>query len=242
MHSPVSIAVITDAHGNALALEAVLEDVRRHAPDLIVNLGDQVWGQVDPLLAYELQAGLGAIEVRGNNDEKPCLGPDRLTPTDAEFADWLSGRVPREYLERLNSLPTTACLVDDRVLVAHGTPASPWENLLWRLGQGALLPRDDHAIAQDLADVGEEVEVVIVGHTHQERVVKLGSRLVVNGGPVSWQTDGDPRARWTLVASGVDGWRVESYRVEYDWGAAHRAVLENDPVLLVEAYAHSEAR
>lgn len=48
------IAVLSDVHGNAFAAEAVLQDIKRRSPDLTVNLGDQVWGQADPLRALEL--------------------------------------------------------------------------------------------------------------------------------------------------------------------------------------------
>ena len=36
----MKIAAIADIHGNDLALEAVLSDIARQSPDLIVNLGD----------------------------------------------------------------------------------------------------------------------------------------------------------------------------------------------------------
>ncbi len=50
------LAVISDAHGNAYALDAVLSEVRAETPDLILNLGDQVEGSADPARAYEMQA------------------------------------------------------------------------------------------------------------------------------------------------------------------------------------------
>ncbi|WP_036640138.1 metallophosphoesterase family protein, partial [Paenibacillus durus] len=44
-----TIAVISDIHSNAPALEAVLQDIDRSGADLIVNLGDSLFGPVDPL-------------------------------------------------------------------------------------------------------------------------------------------------------------------------------------------------
>lgn len=230
MSSDSRIAVISDVHGNAPALEAVLADIRAHAPDLVVNLGDQVWGQVDPSGAYELQAELDAVEVRGNNDEKPLLEAGRLSAFEERYAAWLSRRVPAAALERLAALPLHASVLDGRVFAAHGTPASPWKNLLWDLQGSGLVPRTDADVLRELEDIDGDVEVVVVGHTHAERVVELGGRLLVNVGAVNWQTDGDPRARWTLLTHRAGRWTVDQRRVVYDWHAAARAVMANGPV------------
>lgn len=51
------IAVIADVHGDLIALEAVLAQLRNASPDLIVNLGDLVSGPFDPAgWAAELRA------------------------------------------------------------------------------------------------------------------------------------------------------------------------------------------
>lgn len=54
------IAAIADAHGNLLALEAVLADLRAQAPDLVVNLGDLVSGPFDPASSADAQIALAA--------------------------------------------------------------------------------------------------------------------------------------------------------------------------------------
>jgi hypothetical protein len=42
------LGLLSDIHGNALALEAVLEDVRRLGITRFVNLGDIVYGPLAP--------------------------------------------------------------------------------------------------------------------------------------------------------------------------------------------------
>ncbi len=238
MRGNVTVAAFSDAHGNALALEAVLRDIRDHAPDIVVNLGDQVWGQVDPLAAYQLQADLQAVEVRGNNDEKPLLEPAGLPDFERRYAAWLAERIPREFLQRLGSLPVSVSLLDDRVLAAHGTPSSPWQLLLWQVAGGQLVPRAEAEVEAELETLGGGTELVLVGHTHRERTLRLGERLVVNVGPVAWQRDGDPRARWTLLKYESGRWTAELRRVQYDWHAAAAAVRANNPVFPPEADSH----
>lgn len=238
MASTASLAVFSDAHGNSLALEAVLKDIHRHAPDLVLNLGDQIWGQVDPLGAYDLQSELNAVEVRGNNDEKPLLARSGLSDFEQGYAQWLSKRVPAEAFERLAALPVNASVLDGQVLAAHGTPASPWDLLLWKVEAGQLVPRSDEEIAGRLQTVAEDVELVVVGHTHRERSVQLGGRLLVNVGPVAWQRDGDPRARWTLLTRDETGWTAHNRRVDYDWQEAAAAVIRNEPFFRAEVDSH----
>lgn len=68
------LAVFGDVHGNRFALEAVVQDIERHAPDAWVNLGGQLFGAADPAGAWQLQRELksrhGTLEVRGNTDER----------------------------------------------------------------------------------------------------------------------------------------------------------------------------
>lgn len=175
-----------------------------------MNLGDQVWGQADPLGAYELQEGLGAVEMRGNNDEKPFLEPSRLQNAEELFAAWLASRVPRSALKRLAELPVRASVMDGKGLVAHGTPTSPWPTLFWKLEAGRPVHEEDAEVREGLGDARNEVDVEVVGHTHLERVVELDDRVLVNAGAVSWQLDGDPRARWTLIndRAAAGGWNT----------------------------------
>lgn len=238
MATKASIAVFSDAHGNSIALEAVLKDIHRHAPDLVLNLGDQVWGQVDPLGAYDLQAGLDAVEVRGNNDEKPLLVRSGMSEFEQGYAQWLSERVPGQAFERLGALPLSTSVLDGRILAAHGTPSSPWDLLLWKVQDGQLIQRSGEDITTRLQSVSDDVELVVVGHTHRERSVQLDGRLLVNVGPVSWQRDGDPRARWTLLTHDESGWNVHNRRVDYDWQEAAAAVLRNEPFFRAEVDSH----
>lgn len=47
------IAIISDIHGNLLALEEVADDIQRRNVELIVNLGDHVSGPLWPMEAVD---------------------------------------------------------------------------------------------------------------------------------------------------------------------------------------------
>jgi predicted phosphodiesterase len=63
------VAVVTDIHGNRRALEAVLADLKRIAPDLIVHGGDLVFGGTHPADVIDEIRTLGWPGVLGNTDE-----------------------------------------------------------------------------------------------------------------------------------------------------------------------------
>lgn len=184
------LAVISDVHGNAFALDAVLAEVRDAAPDLVVNLGDQIEGGADPARAAAMQAGLGAVEAV----------------------------VPPEALVRLAALPLDARLADGEVYACHGTPESAWRNLLWAYAGDAYRARAPRELRSLVEPLG--ARVVLCGHTHRAGVTRAGDVLVVNVGSVSLQIDGDPRARWALVERRAGRWSVDLRAVPYDVEAA----------------------
>ncbi len=59
------IAAISDIHGNALALEAVLTDARTRGYDRLVQIGDALSGPLWPRETAEILRGLDAVHVRG---------------------------------------------------------------------------------------------------------------------------------------------------------------------------------
>ena len=50
------IAIISDIHGNSIALSEVLQDIMKKEIDTIINLGDSLYGPLDqkePLLCWK---------------------------------------------------------------------------------------------------------------------------------------------------------------------------------------------
>src|SRR5262245_50507124 len=62
------IAVISDMHGNCVALDAVLADLRRDPADQIVCLGDAIQGGPQPAEVVARLRELGCPVVMGNAD------------------------------------------------------------------------------------------------------------------------------------------------------------------------------
>ena len=61
-------AAIADVHGNYLALEAVLADIRAQGIKDIVNLGDMASGALGARRTMDMLMALDALHVLGNHD------------------------------------------------------------------------------------------------------------------------------------------------------------------------------
>src|SRR5262245_821295 len=75
------IAIVSDIHGNLTAFEAVLEDLRSTAPDMVFHGGDLADGGSSPAEIVDRIRDLGWPGIVGNTDEM-LFRPESL----AEFA------------------------------------------------------------------------------------------------------------------------------------------------------------
>lgn len=225
------LAVLSDVHGNALALDAVLARIRALAPDAIVNLGDCVSGPLQPKEALNLLQSTPMRHVRGNHDrvvgENDAAGLGRIDALAAEALDaaakgWLAG------------LPAT--LAFDGVFCCHGVPQNDMDYLLEDVAHGRLVLAPDDAIAARLA--GVDARLILCGHSHQPRVVRLGDgRTIVNPGSVGWPAyrddlpphvseAGSPHARFAIVDVTARSVETTLHAIEYDWTAAARLATD----------------
>ena len=75
-HGLMRVAALADVHGNAPALAAVLEEVERERPDLVVFCGDLTWGSLpQETLSLVRAMEIPARFVRGNADRAVGLRP-----------------------------------------------------------------------------------------------------------------------------------------------------------------------
>ncbi|TMF07695.1 MAG: hypothetical protein E6I41_10055 [Chloroflexi bacterium] len=142
------VAALSDIHGNLPALEAVLSEVERDRPDLIVSCGDVASGPMPAETISLLMSLPRARFVRGNADRGLVDAFDRKPKgrMPGPFADWCATRITREQRDFLTTFESTVT-VDDvegigRVLFCHGSPRSDEEIMtaetaLDRIGRGA---------------------------------------------------------------------------------------------------------
>ena len=68
METFMQIALISDMHGHAIALEAVLADIQQQKIDQIICLGDVVTIGFQPKKTLDMIRSLGCPCIMGNHD------------------------------------------------------------------------------------------------------------------------------------------------------------------------------
>jgi predicted phosphodiesterase len=230
----LQIAVIADVHGNRWALEAVLEDIEIRGINSIVNLGDVLYGPLDPSGTAKILMRLNFPTVSGNEDR---IVVERFSGhTNATLAfvrSWLNDGV----LRWLAGLPLTLEVEPD-LLLCHGTPESDTEYLLQKVATDGVQPRSVDELTAILAHA--DSSVILCGHDHTPGEVRLpDGRLIVNPGSVGLQAydddhpyfhkieAGSPHARYSVLSKSESGWAVERVALEYDWETAARTASKN---------------
>ena len=221
------IAVMADIHGNTWALDAVLADIRHREITQIVNLGDCVYGSLDPAGTLDRLMDAGIVSIAGNQDREVFDQSEQVRSSrDHHF---VTGQLSAAQLAWLEQLPPTQVVED--IFMCHGTPASDMAYLLEHVTEHGVVLRDSAQIVADLPDVGQPV--VVCGHSHVPRTVWLpDGRLVVNPGSVgvpAYEDDlpyphvmeaGSPHTRYAVLTRQPGGWAVEHVALPYPWSVA----------------------
>jgi diadenosine tetraphosphatase ApaH/serine/threonine PP2A family protein phosphatase len=238
-------AAVADVHGNYLALEAVIADIRAQGIETIVDLGDIASGALDARRTMDTMMALGAVHVRGNHDryliDRP---PEKMGSWDRPAHAQLGER----HLDWLRALPQSR-VFRDQVFLCHATPAS--DEVYWLetvLPDGTVRMATLEAIEKVAGDVAQRL--ILCAHSHIARAVRLrDGRLIVNPGSVGCpgyrdshpyphvMEAGTPDARYAVLEL-VDGdWRVAFRHVPYDHRAMADLALRNGKPELASALA-----
>ena len=206
----MEIGVISDVHGNTVALDAVFADMP--AVDALACAGDVV--------GYNPWHAGCVAAVRERSIPTVSGNHDRAVASETRFAfNSMAGAgvaharetLTEDQIEWLRSLPTTRREFDGRVRIVHGHPENP----------------DRYTYTGEFSpDLLGEEDVLVLGHTHVQGHKRFDEGVVMNPGSVGQPRDGDPRAAYAVLD--LDDLTVTEHRVEYDIDRVREAVVEAD--------------
>jgi predicted phosphodiesterase len=225
------VGVISDIHGNAAALESVLDALEEEKPDAVWCLGDLVGYGPEPNRCCELVAHRSDLCLVGNHD-LGVIGSiplDEFSPDAAAAARWTQTVLTdysRAYLESLEPQAEV-----NGAELFHASPRDP----IW-----------DYVLSEPVARESLEIThapLVMVGHSHVPLAMILENgrasgglapggheadlakgRWLLNPGSVGQPRDNDPRAAYVILD--LDAQRAHFRRIEYPVERTQEAIRE----------------
>lgn len=222
------IAVISDIHGNCIALDAALADLEQHPADHLVCLGDAIQGGPQPAQVVSRLRELGCPVVMGNADAWLLSGvetgnepasEERRRVLDA-VREWSLAQLSRDdraFIQGFRPTVEMALEAGRRLLCFHGSPAS---------FDDVMLP--DTPQEQLFKFLGEyHADALCGGHTHVQYMRRLGAdgRFFFNPGSIGFAYShhqpedsfrADPWAEYAVLTSEGDKLALQFRRVPYD--------------------------
>ncbi len=220
------LAVLSDIHGNLLALEAVLADVEAQGPpDAYWVLGDLIAFCPWPAATLaRLRALPNVALLQGNTDRYVVTGrrpvfpvrspedwaqmPFTLAARDANFR-WTVERLSYADYKFLRDLPPRLEMDIPgygHIVAVHATPADDETNI--------RPDTPDDEVRPHLS--GLDARLLLYGHTHRPLDRIIDGVRIVNDGSVGLPLDGDHRSAYVLLDFEEDECTVTIRRVAYD--------------------------
>lgn len=220
-------AFISDIHGNAFALEAVLEDIAKKQIDQIYVLGDLCFRGPNPKQALDLIRSLNANVIKGNADEWVVRGiqkgevPDEALDVMKKEREWTVAHLDSTDIDYLQNLPQTLQLDlnGTDILAFHATPNSLFD---------IIRPDTDDVQLEKRLMAGNMADFYIYGHIHLPYIRFLKGKTVLNIGSVGLPFDGQAKASYGIVEAEDGNVHVSIERVNYDIEKTVQQYLEND--------------
>jgi putative phosphoesterase len=241
------IAVISDMHGNDLALEAVEADIQKQRVDQIVCLGDAIQGGPQPAQVVQRLRRLKCPIVMGNADAWLISGvetadegipPDRLKKM-GEIRNWSLAQLSEDDIDFIAGFQPTITVpleADLDLLCFHGSPTSFDEIIL------PAAPEEE--FRKILGPYAERV--LTGGHTHAQQIRRNGKYFFFNPGSVGFayshqQSEdhfkADPWAEYGILAAEAGQLHLEFRRVPFDVQELIRMYLESGRPFAQDAIA-----
>lgn len=200
----MKIGIISDIHGNLIALENVLAELGRERVDKIVCLGDAIFNGSQPALVLKRMKELACPIVMGNADTF-LLQCESFEPTSEreqilrDIGIWTRKQLSKDDLGFVNRFQARieVPLEDGKTLLCyHGSPLSN-EHIFYGT-------TSDEELAKMFGDY--RAEVMAGGHTHTQMFRRFESGTLINPGsvgmPIEHGVKGKPdhRPPWSEYA------------------------------------------
>jgi len=211
----MKIAFISDIHGNAIALDAVISDLEEKNVDQIFVLGDLCYRGPEPKRALEMIRSLNADVIKGNADEWVVRGvkkgemPDEALDLMNKERDWTFAQLDSEDIDYLKQLPTEKIIHvgNVKIFAFHATPDSLFD---------VVLPNTNDEVLQEKMISKSDADIYVYAHIHRPYIRSVQGKIVMNIGSVGLPFDGITKASYGLLEIKNGNIRTSIERVNVD--------------------------
>ncbi len=227
------IAIISDIHGNAFALELVLSDIAERGIGKTICLGDAVQGGPQPVECVRLLREFGCPVVMGNADDFLLYGTDSgaepLTAGHVQVRNWQLSQLDGEDIQFMKGFsPTVEAVAGEfKILCFHGSPTD--------FDQVILPETADEELRKVLGD--QPATFCFGGHTHVQQFRRIDTAFYVNPGSVGFayshhqdESDfkADPWAEYAVLRVEGRKFDLAFRRIPYDAAKMREIYLQSD--------------
>jgi predicted phosphodiesterase len=213
------VALLSDIHGNLIALDAVLADLARRGPfDEVVVAGDLVWAGPWPAEVVDRVRSMDSAVIQGNTDAFFRHRPEQTPPGKrenrfAEQMEWMLERLGPNRTEYLADLPASHSIcpaAGHELLVVHANPY----DLDRPITPNSSVAELDELLFANGVEPGWDT--LAFGHVHTPFQRRWRGRLLIDVASTGLPMDGDPRAVYAILTWDGSSWQGEHYRVFYE--------------------------
>ncbi len=208
----IKYAVLSDIHGNAQALEAVLHEISKLQVDRIIIAGDLVGDGPEPNRVMELIKNISNCYIIKGNKEEYILslknGQNKNWFDLKQFSSiiWTYNNISETNIEYFNQLKEELVVEignKKKIRVVHGAP------------------NKKNGIVETNAELEKEIikieeEVLVYGHTHNCNYLKYHNKIGINPGSVGLPLYKNSLAKYGIIEINEDNIFWEQKEVDYD--------------------------
>jgi putative phosphoesterase len=220
----VIFGLISDIHGNDVALKAVLAEAKKLKVSQLIFLGDIVGYYYNPKECLAMLSDWDVTYIRGNHEimmRDMILGKLKTQDIIDKYGNGLKiacSQLSEDQIEFLIKLPDSQMLEigSKKILACHGTP--------WN--ENAYLYPDSLDSIFSKCD-SDEIDFLLTGHTHYQMVKRLSHTTVVNPGSIGQQRERKPGAAWATID--FESGSIDLQRQGYELSDLVNQVEMHDP-------------
>lgn len=218
----IKIAIISDIHGNIVALDAILESLKNENIDKILALGD---------LCNEIPCGnevinrlkeIKADSLKGNKEEYFLdYEKNKYTWENLQFKNtiFMYNQLSKENMQYIRDLPFELNYDFEGIKIksVHGSPEHVYEFI--------------HEYDEDLLDKytrNLEEDILVLGHTHDPIWIKeKNGKIVINAGCAGVSVFNIGQAEFVILKIENGKYEIEKRIVKYDFDKLKEKIIES---------------